>query len=179
MERPQRAPARLGCHRGNGNSHLALSDFVGKSRAESSHRTRLVVFRGAIKAFARVGNLEITPIVGLVHHGSGPRYTDLLDSCFPEKLAEHARAVATRYPLLEYYTPVNEPSTTARFSALYGHWFPHKCDGLSFARALINQVRGVMLAMQEIRRINPNAKLVQTEDMGRIYSTPALSYVAP
>lgn len=126
----------------------------------------------------RLRELGITPIAGLVHHGSGPRYTDLLDPCFPEKLAAHARAVATRYPWLEYYTPVNEPLTTARFSALYGHWYPHHCDPLSFARALINQMRGVMLAMQEIRRINPEAKLVQTEDMGLVWSTPALAYQA-
>lgn len=132
----------------------------------------------ADERLGRLRELEITPIVGLVHHGSGPRYTDLLDPCFPEKLADYARAVATRYPHLEYYTPVNEPLTTARFSALYGHWYPHKNDALSFARALLNQVRGVMLAMQEIRRINPRAKLVQTEDMGRAWSTPALAYQA-
>jgi len=126
----------------------------------------------------RLSELEITPIAGLVHHGSGPRYTNLLDPCFPEKLAAYARAVATRYPHLEYYTPVNEPLTTARFSALYGHWYPHKCDPLSFVRALLNQIRGTMLAMREIRRINPNAKLVQTEDMGRVWSTPSLAYQA-
>lgn len=126
----------------------------------------------------RLRELEITPIVGLVHHGSGPRYTDLLDPCFPEKLADYARAVAVRYPHLEYFTPVNEPLTTARFSALYGHWYPHQNDGVSFARALLNQTRGVMLAMHEIRRIIPHAKLVQTEDMGRVRSTPALAYQA-
>ena len=76
----------------------------------------------------RLQNLGIAPIVGLVHHGSGPRYTNLLDDGFAPGLAAHALAVAQRYPWLEAYTPVNEPLTTARFSALYGHWYPHATD---------------------------------------------------
>src|SRR5689334_7772691 len=42
--------------------------------------------------------LGVTPIVGLVHHGSGPRHTSLVSEDFPEKLAEYAGAVARRYP---------------------------------------------------------------------------------
>lgn len=122
--------------------------------------------------------LNITPIAGLVHHGSGPRYTSLLDLEFPEKLAAYARSVAARYPWLELYTPVNEPLTTARFSGLYGHWFPHGQDDGMFVRALLNQCRGVALAMEEIRKINPRAKLVQTEDMCRVFSTRKLAYQA-
>ena len=74
--------------------------------------------------------LGITPIVGLVHHGSGPRYTKLLDPEFPDKLARYARAVAERYPWATEYTPVNEPLTTARFSCLYGHWYPYEREPL-------------------------------------------------
>jgi dTDP-4-dehydrorhamnose reductase len=51
----------------------------------------------------------MVPIAGLVHHGSGPSYTSLVDPRFPEHLAEFAHAVAKRYPWLEHYTPVNEP----------------------------------------------------------------------
>ncbi|MBV9209048.1 MAG: dTDP-4-dehydrorhamnose reductase, partial [Acidobacteria bacterium] len=68
--------------------------------------------------------LKIRPIIGLLHHGSGPRATSLVDSSFPEKLASYARAVASRYSWATDYTPVNEPLTTARFSGLYGHWYP-------------------------------------------------------
>lgn len=132
----------------------------------------------ADERLAILRDLGITPIVGLVHHGSGPRYTDLLDPLFPEKLARFARAVAERYPWLEFYTPVNEPLTTARFSALYGVWYPHCRDTLAFLRAVVHQCRAVMLAMREIRRVNPQAKLVQTEDMGRTQSTSALAYQA-
>ena len=126
----------------------------------------------------RLRALGITPIVGLLHHGSGPTYTSLIDPEFPEKLAEYAGAVAWRYPWVTRYTPVNEPLTTARFSGLYGHWYPHECDGPTWARILIHQCRAVQLAMQAIREVNPDAQLVQTEDLGRTDSTPAMAYQA-
>jgi dTDP-4-dehydrorhamnose reductase len=123
---------------------------------------------------ARLRDLAIAPIVGLVHHGSGPAYTSLADERFPELLARYARAVAERYPWVADWTPVNEPLTTARFSGLYGHWFPHGRDDRTFVRALLNQLRGVVLAMREIRAVNPDARLVQTEDLGRASGTPRL-----
>ncbi len=126
----------------------------------------------------RLRALRVAPIAGLVHHGSGPRYTGLLDPRFPELLAEYARAVAERYPWIDAWTPVNEPVTTARFSALYGHWHPHHRDDRSFVRALLNQMRGVVLAMRAIRRINPAAQLVQTDDVGFVQSTLPLRYQA-
>lgn len=126
----------------------------------------------------RLRQLSVTPIVGLVHHGSGPRYTSLIDPGFADGLAQFAGAVAARYPWVEYYTPVNEPLTTARFSGLYGAWYPHGTDEPTFLRALINQCRAVVLSMQAIRRVNPRAKLVQTDDLSKIHSTPALRYQA-
>ncbi|MET0392432.1 MAG: dTDP-4-dehydrorhamnose reductase [Chitinophagaceae bacterium] len=120
----------------------------------------------------------IAPIAGLLHHGSGPAHTDLLDKEFSVKLAGYAALVAARFPWLEYYTPVNEPLTTARFSGLYGLWYPHKQDNRSFLQMLINQVKGTVLSMQAIRRINPAARLVQTEDLSKVHSTPLLAYQA-
>ena len=127
---------------------------------------------------ARLRELGIRPIVGLVHHGSGPLDTSLLDPDFAPRLAEFARAVAERYPWVDAYTPVNEPLTTARFSCLYGHWHPHARDDPSFARALINECRAVVCAMRAIREVRPDAELVQTEDVGRTFSTPPLAYQA-
>jgi len=127
---------------------------------------------------AKLHDLGIAPIAGLVHHGSGPCYTDLLDPAFPELLARHARRVAERYPWITRYTPVNEPLTTARFSGLYGYWYPHRKNSADFARALINQCRAIMLAMREIRAIVPCAELIQTEDLGKIFSSPLLEYQA-
>lgn len=127
---------------------------------------------------SRMRELGIKPIAGLVHHGSGPRDTSLIDPRFPEKLATFARRVAERYPWIDAYTPVNEPLTTARFSGLYGHWFPHGRDGFTFVRALLNQLRGVVLAMRAIRSVNPTAALVQTDDLGKTFASPKLQYQA-
>ena len=127
---------------------------------------------------AALRRLAMRPIVGLVHHGSGPRDTNLVDPQFPSKLACYAAKVAQRYPWIEDYTPVNEPLTTARFSGLYGLWYPHGHDEVTFGRALFNQCRGIILAIRAIERVNPNARLVQTDDLGTTYATPALQYQA-
>lgn len=105
----------------------------------------------------RLRDLGVRPIVGLVHHGSGPRHTSLTAPDFAEGLAEHARRVAERFPWIEDWTPVNEPMTTARFSGLYGHWYPHGYDEQTFCCALIQQCRAIALSMQAIRQVNPRA----------------------
>ncbi|EMR03127.1 family 1 glycosylhydrolase [Cesiribacter andamanensis] len=130
----------------------------------------------ADERLACLQELGITPIAGLLHHGSGPRYTHLLDPDFPEKFTEFALAVAERYPWLRYFTPINEPLTTARFSCLYGHWYPHKRSSSAFAKALLLQCKATIMAMQAIRGPIPEAKLVQTEDLGKCHSTEKLAY---
>lgn len=127
---------------------------------------------------ARIRALGMAPIVGLLHHGSGPRYTSLVDDNFVALFADHADAAAARYPWVGDWTPINEPLTTARFSALYGHWHPHARGDRSFWTALLNQVDATRAAMAAIRRHNPAARLIQTEDLGQVYSTPALAPVA-
>jgi dTDP-4-dehydrorhamnose reductase len=129
-------------------------------------------FRAADRAMSHLQHSPMRPIVGLLHHGSGPRTTDLTDPLFAEKLADYARVVALRYPSVDAYTPVNEPLTTARFSGLYGHWYPHAHDDRSFVRMLLAQVRGTVLAMRAIREVTPSAALIQTEDLGRAGGTP-------
>lgn len=121
---------------------------------------------------ARLKALGITPIVGLVHHGSGPRMTCLTDPDFPAGLAAYAGQVARRYPWVDVYTPVNEPLTTARFSGLYGHWYPHGRSDHLFRAAFLTQCRAVVLAMRAVRAVRPDARLVQTEDLGKTHATP-------
>jgi dTDP-4-dehydrorhamnose reductase len=116
----------------------------------------------------------IRPIIGLIHHGSGPPTTNLLSPSFAQGLAAHARVTVERFPWVSEWTPVNEPLTTARFAALYGIWYPHLSDERSFWLALLNQVDATRFSMREIRTINPAALLVQTEDLGRTYATAAL-----
>ncbi len=132
-------------------------------------------FTWADKALSGLRSRGLQPIVGLLHHGSGPRHTSLVDPHFPTLFADYARQVAERFADVECWTPINEPLTTARFSCLYGLWYPHAADDASFVRALLNQVSATVLAMRAIRAVNPAARLVQTDDLGFTRSTPALA----
>lgn len=120
----------------------------------------------------------ISPIAGLLHHGSGPAWTNLLDPAFPDQLAAYAARVAERYPWIDKYTPVNEPFTTARIAGLYGCWHPFTRDEAVCFRITVAECLAVKRAMTVIRKVNPRAKLVQTEDFGRIYATPEIAYQA-
>jgi dTDP-4-dehydrorhamnose reductase len=120
----------------------------------------------------------IEPIVGLVHHGSGPKYVSFYDESFADGLARYARKVAEKFPWAKYYTPVNEPLTTARFCGLYGFWYPHAKGDKEFLTILLSECKATVLAMRAIREINPEAKLVQTEDLGKTHSTSLLKYQA-
>ena len=118
--------------------------------------------------------LRMRPIAGLLHHGSGPPSTHLLDPSFPEKFAAYALQTAQRYPHIHDWTPINEPQTTGRFACLYGYWFPHHRSMASYVRALLNQAKGIVLAMRAIRSEQPAARLVHTEDGGVTYAAPGL-----
>ena len=130
------------------------------------------------KSLTRLKELNVEPIAGLVHHGSGPMFVNFFDGSFEKGVENYARLVAEKFQWLEYYTPINEPLTTARFCGLYGHWYPHEANNLSFYKILLSELRATVMAMRAIREINPHAKLIQTEDLAKAYSTPLLKYQA-
>ncbi len=109
--------------------------------------------------------LDVEPIVTLLHHGSGPRYTDLLDTAFPSLFADYAEAAAKAFPWVRRWTPINEPLTTARFATLYGVWYPNVRDDCAFGRAVVNETRAQQAAMRRIRAVIPDAEFVLTEDL--------------
>ncbi len=167
----------------------ALADLVvslGISRVRFPILWERVAPRGLIsadwswtdRALGRLRERGVDVIAGLVHHGSGPDDTNLLDPGFPTRLAMFAYAVARRYPWITAYTPVNEPLTTARFSALYGIWYPLRSDPTSFATALFTQCAAIARAMEAIRAIVPDATLVVTEDLAKVHATPHMAYQA-
>ena len=123
----------------------------------------------------RLRKAGVEPVLGLLHHGSGPRHATLQTAAFERELVQFAAMVARRYPWARMYTPVNEPLTTARFCGLYGHWYPHARDTATFLRILMNEVQGTAAAMRAIRAVRPDAQLVQTEDCGRTYGTPQVA----
>ena len=126
------------------------------------------------RQLAALHDRGVAVVAGLVHHGSGPAGTSLLDPHFPDMLARHAGQAAERFPDIAAWIPVNEPLTTARFSCLYGHWYPHTQEGDACLRALAVQCRAVLLAMRAIRAHQPGARFLHTEDLGRTFATAPL-----
>lgn len=136
-------------------------------------------WRWSDERLQRLRELGVQPIAGLVHHGSGPPHTSLLDPKFPQLLADYAGALAERYPDLPAFTPINEPLTTARFAGLYGTWYPHGRSDADFVRCLLTEIHATVAAMRAVRRVNPKAELVQTDDLGYItVAAPHLQYQA-
>ena len=84
---------------------------------------------------------NINPIAGLVHHGSGPIHACVSDPSFANEIEKFALTVAQKFPWIEYYTPINEPLTTARFCGLYGFWYPHGRDAKTFTEILLNEMK--------------------------------------
>lgn len=107
--------------------------------------------------------------VGVIQHHEkeGPGDTSQIDPGLARKLAGFAGAVAVRYPWLEYYTPVNEPQAMTRQGA--------SLDDRRFVLALLNQCRAVVLAMRAIRAVTRDAKLVQTDELGKTYGTSEMA----
>jgi len=142
------------------------------------NRAGIIDWTWASERLQLLKDYKIEVIAGLLHHGSGPMHTSLEDENFPGLFAAYARKVAMQFPHINYYNPVNEPLTTARFSGLYGFWYPHRMDEQSFFRMLLHQLKAIVLAMREIRKVNPSAQLVQTEDLTLIHSGEVLNYQA-
>lgn len=131
-------------------------------------------FTWAAARLERLRARGVSPIVTLLHHGSGPDDTSLVAADFPARFAAYARAAAERFPWVERWTPINEPLTTARFSTLYGHWYPNTVrNHAAFGLAIVNQARAIALAMGAIRGVNPAARLLLTEDLQGFHADPA------
>jgi dTDP-4-dehydrorhamnose reductase len=118
--------------------------------------------RARLEALREAG---VEPVVTLLHHGSGPPHTSLIDPDFPEKFAIYAHAVARAFPWVRRWTPINEPLTTARFATLYGHWYPNARDDVTFGQAIVNEALAMQAAMLRIRSVNGEANFVITEDL--------------
>jgi len=97
---------------------------------------------------------------------------------FATAFGRYAGAVAARYPWIDTYLPINEPLTTARFVGLYGFWHPHARSQAVFATALVAQCLAIRAAMDAIRRVRSDARLIVNEDVGRTFATPGLEPIA-
>ncbi|HYG49465.1 MAG TPA: family 1 glycosylhydrolase [Flavobacteriales bacterium] len=113
--------------------------------------------------FSKMREMEITPIVDLLHFGVPDWMGDFQNPDFPKYFAEYARAFAERFPYLQLYTPVNEIFITAMFSAQYGWWNERLSSDRDFVTALKHLCQANVLAMHEILKVRPDAIFIQSE----------------
>lgn len=113
--------------------------------------------------FARLKELNVTPLVDLCHFGVPDWLGNFQNSEFPFYFAEYAKAFATRFPDLQLYTPINEIFIAAMFSAQYGWWNECLRSDFSFVTALKNLCKANVMAMHEILKVQPNASFIQSE----------------
>jgi beta-glucosidase/6-phospho-beta-glucosidase/beta-galactosidase len=114
-------------------------------------------------AFNELRRRQIVPIVDLCHFGVPDWIGNFQNPDFPTEFAKYARAFSVRYPWVQLYTPVNEMSICALFSALYGWWNEQMTTDRGFVNALKHIVKANILAMGEILRVRPDALFVQSE----------------
>ncbi|HEV7809700.1 MAG TPA: family 1 glycosylhydrolase, partial [Candidatus Limnocylindrales bacterium] len=117
----------------------------------------------------RLASLGVEPVVALLHHGFGPGGADPFDPEWPEAFGRFAGEVASRFPAVATFLPINEPLTTARFGGLYGWWPPYVRDRSAFARLILAQALGWLQAVRAIRAARPDARVVINEDIGRAF----------
>ncbi|MBA2762267.1 MAG: family 1 glycosylhydrolase, partial [Segetibacter sp.] len=117
----------------------------------------------ADETFRELKSLGITPIVDLCHFGVPDWIGDFQNSDWPYHFAEYAKAFASRYPNLQFYTPVNEIFIAATFSAQYGWWNECMKSDKAFVTALKHLCKANVLAMQAILKIQPDAVFIQSE----------------
>ncbi|QYE35662.1 MULTISPECIES: family 1 glycosylhydrolase [Sphingosinicellaceae] len=114
-------------------------------------------------AFAEIYRKNIVAIVDLCHFGLPDWLGNFQNSDFPKLFARYAADFATRYPFIQFYTPVNEMFICALFSAKYGWWNEEGVTDQTFVTALKNLVRANVLAMRAILKVRPDAIFIQSE----------------
>lgn len=115
------------------------------------------------ETFSELRKRNITPIVDLCHFGVPDWVGDFQNPEWPHLFAEYARAFAVRFPWVRFYTPVNEISVCAMFSALWGLWNERLSSDRAFVMALKNLCRATLLAERGILEIRPDARFIQSE----------------
>ncbi|WP_373550068.1 family 1 glycosylhydrolase [Haliscomenobacter sp.] len=121
--------------------------------------------------FNRLEEMGITPLVDLCHFGLPDWLGDFQNPEFPHYFAEYASAFATRFPYLQFYTPINEIFIAAMFSAQYGWWNERLSSDVAFVTALKNLSKANVMAMHAILKIQPEATFIQSESTEYFHAT--------
>lgn len=117
----------------------------------------------------RFAELGLTPIVDLMHYGT-PTWLDneFANASYPERVAEHAVAVAERYRgTFDVFTPLNEPLLNALYCGQYGYWPPYLRGHDGFVQVVRALSRGIVTTQHGIAEVNPDATFVHVEASSR------------
>jgi beta-glucosidase/6-phospho-beta-glucosidase/beta-galactosidase len=120
-------------------------------------------WRFADETFTDLRRRNVVAIVDLCHFGLPDWLGNFQNPDFPALFADYARAFAERFPWVQLYTPINEMSICAMFSALYGWWNEQMRTDRAFVTALKHIVKANLLAMRAILAVRPDALFVQSE----------------
>ncbi|QOY95838.1 glycoside hydrolase family 1 protein [Massilia sp. UMI-21] len=125
----------------------------------------------ADEVFPDLRRRGLVPIVDLCHFGLPDFLGDFQNPDFPDLFGNYARAFAQRFPWVQLYTPVNEMSVSALFSALYGWWNEQMRSDRAYVTALKHIVKANLLAMRAILEVRPDALFVQSESSEYFHAT--------
>ena len=117
----------------------------------------------ADEAMEEIKRQNIIPILDLLHFGLPTWLGNFQNPELPIHFAKYAKAVATRYPWVRYYTPINEIYVTAKMSAKEGAWNEQLKSDRGFVTAMKNLVAASIMATQSIAQCRPNAIIIQSE----------------
>ena len=120
-------------------------------------------FELADRAMRLIRELELTPILDLMHFGVPDWIGDFQNPELPIHFADYVSAVVDRYPWVRYYTPVNEIYVTARVSAKDGIWNEQLRSDRAFVNAIKHCVAASILATHEIAKRRNDCVIVQSE----------------
>ena len=130
-------------------------------------------FSHADATLERLLELEIEPIVDLVHYGV-PDWIEgaFLNPDFDRYMAEYAARLAYRFKdRIRHYTPLNEPRITAWYCGKLGLWPPYGRGWRDFVRVMLGICRGIVRTEQALHEVDPEIVDLHV-DATDLYETP-------
>ncbi|MEO6001115.1 MAG: family 1 glycosylhydrolase [Chitinophagaceae bacterium] len=132
----------------------------------------------ADEIMGEIQRLNITPILDLMHFGVPGWLGNFQNPELPIHFADYAKAVASRYPWVRYYTPINEIYVTAKMSAKEGSWNEQLKTDVGFVTAIKHLVAASILATHSIASCRPDAIIVQSESAEYLHEAKAVPSAA-
>lgn len=125
-------------------------------------------------AMRKIQELELTPVLDLMHFGVPDWIGNYQNPELPVHFADYAAQVAERYPWVRFYTPVNEIYVTARISAKEGVWNEQLKSDRAFVTAIKHAVAASILATHEIAKRRNDCIIIQAESAEYLHEAHAV-----